>query len=678
MLSRRRFIKYIAASGAAFLMPWQPKSSAAQSIVTRRPRGPVRQPGAPIPGGTLDPTTITKYVTPLVIPPAMPKAVTPPPGTPAGVDYYEIAIRQFQQQILPAGMPQTPVWGYGSVDDAATFNYPAFTIEATCNKPVRVKWINQLLNQAGSYLPHLLPVDPTLHWANPAGGTDGRDSRPIFTTEPEAYTGPVPIVTHLHGGHVTEESDGYPEAWYLPAATNIPAGYATTGTYYDRYKVSSPLGALWTPDSAVYEYPNDQRATTLWYHDHALGIPRLNVYAGLAGFYHLRGGPDDLPAGVLPGPAPAPGDPPGTPYYEIPIVIQDRSFNNDGSLFFPDSRAFFDGITGPYIPDSDISPIWNPEYFGNVMVVNGSAWPTLTVEARRYRFRFLNGCNVRFLILQMAASPTGTIVPPPLQFYQIGSEGGFLPAPVALNQLLMAPAERADVIIDFTEQTPGTELLLLNLGPDEPYGGGDPDVDFPASDPDTTGQVLKFVVTAPTGTDTSTPVDQLQLPQITPLGPAHNVRQVSLNELDTEYPGLSGPIVGKLGMVAQNGAELVGVPLMWDDPVTEDIAIGDTEIWEIYNFTMDAHPIHVHLVQFEVVNREPMAGGPVRLPEVWESGLKDTVIALPGEITRFKARFDTAGLFVWHCHMLDHEDNEMMRPYRVSYRQHLPLMFRQS
>src|SRR5205085_5689796 len=138
----------------------------------------------------------------------------------------------------------------------------------------------------------------------------------------------------------------------------------------------------------------------LWYHDHTMGVNRVSVYAGLAGFYLLRGGPSDLPTGVLPGPAPASGDPPGTNYYEIPIVIQDRSFNADGSLFYPDSRVFFDGFAGPYIPDSDISPIWNPEFFANTMVVNGRTWPVLNVEPRRYRFRLLNGCDARFLYLK--------------------------------------------------------------------------------------------------------------------------------------------------------------------------------------------------------------------------------------------------------------------------------------
>src|SRR5512132_2599284 len=178
---------------------------------------------AQLPGGTLDPTTIPKYVNRLVIPPVMPPLTA---VQSSDIDRYAIAVRQFPQQILPAGMPATTVWGYGSGPHRGTFNYPSFTVEARADRPVRVAWINGLVDRNGRYLPHLLPVDPTLHWANPPGGIAGRDSRPTFTSTPGPYRGPVPFVTHLHGAHTFEESDGYPEAWYLPAATNIPAGYA--------------------------------------------------------------------------------------------------------------------------------------------------------------------------------------------------------------------------------------------------------------------------------------------------------------------------------------------------------------------------------------------------------------------------------------------------------------------
>ena len=647
MLTRREFIKTGALTGAALWLPSQLHVSRAL---------------AAIPGGTLDPTTVSKYLTPLVIPPAMPPVAAIQRQS---IDYYVIAVRQFKQQILPPTNPRTTVWGYGAVAQKGTFNYPAFTIEAKVDRPVRVKWVNDLVDGSGSFLPHLLPVDPTLHWANPPGGADGRDMRPDFMSTPGPYTGPVPLVTHLHGGHNREESDGYPEAWYLPAANDIPAGYATVGSFYDEFKgkFKDSFGATWDPGTAVFQYANDQRASTLWFHDHSLGMTRLNVYAGPAGFYLLRGGPSDLPAGVLPGPAPKLGDPPGTRYYEIPIAIQDRSFNSDGSLFYPGSRKFFDGFPGPYIPGSDISPIFNPEFFGNTMVVNGRTWPVLQVEPRRYRLRFLNGCNSRFLILKLVSNPLARRpARPALPFWQIGTEGGFLPAPVQLDQLLMGLAERADVVVDFTGLRVGTELYLINEAPDEPFGGGTPGRDFEAADPGTTGQVMKLVVVPLASSDTSVPPAQLTLPSFTPLGAATNTRQVSLNEEDSAVLEEVGPRAALLGTMGGDGTP---VHQGWDDPITENPDLDAIEVWEMFNFTEDAHPIHVHEVQFQVVNRQRMHHGPARQPERWETGYKDTVIAYPGEITRVKAQFDLPGRYVWHCHIVEHEDNEMMRPYRV-------------
>ena len=645
---------------------------------------------AQIPGGTLPPDVIRKFVTPLLIPPAMPLAASS-----ATTDFYAIAVRQFTQQILPTPHQPTTVWGYGSVTDPATFNSPSLTIEATADRRVEVTWGNELVDRNGRYLPHLLPVDQTLHWANPPGGLAARDMRGF---DPEPYRGPVPMVTHLHGGHTTDESDGYPEAWYLPAANNIPAGFATTGSWYNffRAKFGDVWGGSWSPGTARFVYANDQRATTLWYHDHTLGMTRLNVYAGPAGFYLLRGGPGDLPVGTLPGPAPAPGDPPGMTYYEIPIAIQDRSFNANSSLFYPDNRAFFEGLrTGqlqiPFIPQSgcngpsDVSPIWNPEFFGNTIVVNGRTWPYLDVEQRRYRFRFLNGCDSRFLILKLSRDG--------LPFWQIGADGGFLASPARLDQLLMAPAERADVIVDFTNVPAGTEIVLLNRGPDEPFGGGNPTDDFDVADPETTGMVMQFRVVPARSTDVSAPPERLVLPPPPPLPFAAVTRRVSLNELESEtvvvdgHPGHGhrkrqpanlklacgdpnavpfGPTMALLGTVMSGG---VGSPLEWTDAITENPAPGATEVWEIHNFTADAHPIHIHEVQFEVVEREN-ATGVVRPREAWETGLKDTLISYPGEITRVKATFDRAGQFVWHCHILEHEDNEMMRPFSVGPLQH--------
>lgn len=670
MISRRAFLKL---SGAGIL-----------SLYTATRSKSIRKVfAAPIPGGTLDPLNVPKYQTPLLIPPAMPRAGKVRQKMGKNVDYYEIAVRQFSQQILPAGMPATTVWGYGPAsaqNGAAIFNAPSLTIEAKYNRPVRVKWINELVDANGKFLQHLLPVDPSLHWANPPGGVMGRDTRPSFPDTPGRYQGPVPIVTHVHGAvGVGDESDGYAEAWYLPDAIDIEADYAKVGTWYDYFsgKALASYGESWGPGFATFQYPNLNRASTIWYHDHALGMTRLNVYAGPAGFYIVRGGPADIvldsrfgTAAVLPGPAPALGDLPGTAYYEIPIAIQDRSFNVDGALFYPDTRAFFDEFAGPYLPYTDVSPIWNPEFFGNMIMVNGNTWPFQTVEQRRYRFRFLNGCNSRFLILDFSQIPG-------VEVWQIGNEGGFLPAPVNLsvdhgNRLLMGLAERADLIVDFTNVPQGRHILG-NLGPDEPFGGGEPDHDFAAADPDSTGQIMAFDVVPAVAPDPTTPPQFLLLPPIPPLPVESATRRLALIEMMSMYH--DGPAEAVLGQVDDFG---VPVHQMWSDPVTENPAVGDTEVWELYNFTADAHPMHIHEITFEVVNRQALVTGeegetlpPVELvgdprpAEPWESGTKDTVIAYPGEVTRVRAKFDTPGTFVWHCHIVEHEDNEMMRPYRI-------------
>jgi FtsP/CotA-like multicopper oxidase with cupredoxin domain len=415
-------------------------------------------------------------------------------------------------------------------------------------------------------------------------------------------------------------------------------------------------------------------------------MTRLNVYAGPAGFYLVRGGPagDDAVLdsrsgrkASLPGPAPRENDkfPPNKRYREIAVAIQDRSFDDDGSLFYPDSRAFFDEIVGDFIPQGEFSPIWNPEFFGNTIMVNGSTWPYLEVERRRYRFRFLNGCQSRFLILDFAAIPG-------VEVWQIGNEGGFLAAPVNVSEhgdrLLLGLAERADVIVDFTGVPEGS-YVLGNLGPDEPFGGGVPGVDFPLPDPGSTGQIMQFRVGPRVGADDSTPPRFLQLPAITPLPQATVTRPLALIEKmglghDSEGDEVEGPVEALLGTVVD------GVPeeKLWMEPVTENPTVGAVEVWELYNATGDAHPMHVHEVVFEVVNREGLVldddgevavpielDGQVVPPEPWESGFKDTVVAYPGQVTRIKARFATSGQFVWHCHIVEHEDNEMMRPYRI-------------
>ncbi|HSK69611.1 MAG TPA: multicopper oxidase, partial [Candidatus Limnocylindria bacterium] len=617
--------------------------------------------GAPAPrtgdGGLLDPRDIPKFVTPLVLPPVF-------QGVKDGqfTDYH-VAVRQFSQQVLPDGLPPTTVWGYGALGDprtgegASAFHSPGFTFDVWRDENVRVTWHNQLVDDPDApnprFLTHLTPVDQTLHMANP-GAHDAMDPAP--------YAGPVPIVTHVHGAHVAPESDGLPTAWYLPAAADIPPDYQTRGSGYAS-QGEAPEGA------AIFEYTNDQDAMTLWYHDHTLGMTRNNVYAGMAGFWILH---DEAEAAMgLPGPYPKAGDPAGIRYRDIPLAIQDRTFMADGSLFYPGTRAFFDGYEGPYRPDSSVPPIWNPEFFGDAIMVNGRTWPYLEVEPALYRLRVLNGCNSRFLLLRFSE---------PLPVTQIGTEGGFLPdRPIIQDELLLAPAERADILVDFSALAPGQTVTLLNLGPDDPFKTVD-EIEEPA-DPETTGLVMQFRVVA-AGEERPSASVPARLPAIGRLTTDLPERQLALFEMMDERADI--PIEAQLGTLRDG-------PLEFFDPVTEIVRLGDTEIWTLVNLTGDAHPIHPHLVHFQVVSRVPFdaeeflddyedyleeregampmpedyALGAAEPPKAWETGWKDTVIAYPGFVTKIIATFDMPGEYVWHCHILEHEDNEMMRPYVI-------------
>ena len=680
MTTRRHFFKALATGGIGLFV-----------------RGSCGEAAALIPGGSLGARSLPKYRTPMLIPPVMPLAGTVTDRTGRSVDYYEISVKQFSQQILPKGFPPTTVWGYGPAASSAKrgpliHNAPSLTIEAKWGTTVRVKWINDLVDSNGNYLPHLLPLDPSLHWANPAGGQAGRDSRPKLASTPGRYMGPVPIVTHVHGAtSVGDESDGYPEAWFLAAAANIPPSYATEGSWYQFFarKAAANFGESWGPGFAVAQYPNQGRASTHWYHDHTLGMTRLNVYAGPAGFYLVRGGPHgdgavlDSRSGkqaVFPGPAPRGDDPfpSDKTYYEFPIVIQDRSFNGDGSLFYPDTRAFFDKIQGPFLPKSDISPIWNPEFYGNTIMVNGNLWPFQTVERRRYRMRFLNGCQARYLILNFG-SIRG------VEVWQIGNDGGFLEAPINLtanhrSQSLLGPAERADLIVDFTNVPVGS-YVLGNAGPDEPFHGGAPGTDFKMADPETTGQILQFRVVPAAAPDPTTPPAYLRLPPPPSLPSPEVTRRLAL--LEEESASFhNAPSKTLLGTIAGDPhvTAAAGTKHLWMDAVTENPATGATEVWEMYNATDDAHPMHIHETAFEVIDRQEISvdektnevkiapGSSPKPREPWETGFKDTVTVYPDQVTRVRLRFNTPGQFVWHCHVLEHEDNEMMRPYRVGPR----------
>ena len=401
-------------------------------------------------------------------------------------------------------------------------------------------------------------------------------------------------------------SDGDPEAWFTP-------GYAERGPAFAK---------------EVYEYANEQEAATLWYHDHALGFTRLNVGAGLAGFYLLR---DENEARLG-----LPGGP-----YEIPLVLQDRSFAPDGSLYL---NAHAEAAGAPY-------PSIQPEQFGRGILVNGMLWPFEAVEPRRYRLRLLNGSDSRFYALSFE---------PALGFTLIGTDGGFLESPVTLQRLVLAPAERADVIVDFSAAR-GKEVRLLNSAP-TPFPSGS------APSPRTTGRVMAFRVGAGGVKDASRIPDRLRAEPLARLAPTAPARRLVLFEGKDEH----GRLKTLLG-TAQEGA------MNWHDPVTEDPELNAVEIWEFFNTTPDTHPMHVHLVHFQVLGHRRFEADveengalrsvrwleAERAPLRAERGPKDTVRVPPGTCTRIIARFDRPGRFVWHCHILSHEDHEMMRPFVV-------------
>ncbi len=585
-------------------------------------------PAPPI--GPLDARQQPKFVN--ALPNPFDNVAVPDTKTYPGADYYHMRMVEVRQDLglidPDTGKPLlTTVWAYGPAGGKATYPGPTIVARSTLapnsakpGRPIKVLWENALPEQ------HLLPVDTTVH-CGPDARQQHSHCRPFVRT-----------VVHLHGGHVPDHSDGYPEAWYSP-------GFKEKGPHWSRQ---------------VYDYPNDQEATMLWYHDHAMGITRLNVYAGLAGLYVIRDDNEDRlqRAGHLPAAA-----------YDIPLVIQDRSFKRDGSLHYiadvgehetrqEAKEATETARNKPLARDpvtGKPSPSIEPEVFGDTILVNGKVWPVLEVEPRKYRFRILNGSNARFYRLSLDSGQP---------FVQIGADGGFLNAPVTLSHLLLAPAERADVIVDFSDpRLPGKTVVLRNDAR-TPYPNGD------EVDPDTTGQVMAFRVTRPR----NIAIPGIELPRAlrAPIAP-HDVRLAKPRELLlTEGEDAFGRVKPMLG-TAERG------PLGWDAPITETPKAATTEIWRIINTTPDAHPVHLHLVFFQVVDRQKfdvasfVPGkpetlkrlGPLMAPPPQEAGWKDTVIVNPGEALRLIARFDRPGLYVWHCHILEHEDHEMMRPYRV-------------
>ena len=524
---------------------------------------------------------LTRYVDPLPIPPVI-------RSTGAAGEVIQIEMRPFLQKVH-RDLPPTKLWGYNGT-------WPGPTIEAESGKPLKINWVSKLPAT------HLLPVDHSIHGA-------------------ESSIPAVRNVAHLHGACVLPDDDGYPDAWFT---------------------ANGEHGPKFNPRPSVY--PNCQPSAALWYHDHCLGITRLNMYAGLAGFYLIRDEAEkalNLPSGE----------------YEIPLMLQDRLFHRDGSLYYPTV------VNGP-----KEHPLWVQEFFGDFNCVNGKVTPFLEVEPRKYRFRMLNAANSRFYHLRLFnADNTGKILNQTFDvpaFQQIGTDGGLLPSPLELRYLLMGPAERFDIVIDFAGLE-GKSFSLVNDAP-APYTMGGQVI---------AEEVMLFKVTKPlVGKDTSSVPDALV--PFEALQPTYETRERMLLVSEKERPSDGYVIIGLLGNAR------------WHEPITEDPKAGSTEIWSFVNITGDVHPLHVHLVQFQVLNRQPFdvqtyqqtgkivfTGKPMAPESNERPARKDTIKSYPGYVTRIIQRFDlphgaptTPGqelLYVWHCHILEHEDNEMMRPYKV-------------
>jgi len=503
---------------------------------------------------TCTPNPCAVVLTPFVDALPIPPLAQPVTGSPGGTASYEMTMSEIQQQLHRDLANPTTVWGYGDGTNATA--HPGPTILATSNLPVQVTWKNDLREFGTGTLrtDHYLPVDTCAH------GADDQSPR---------------TVVHLHGGHVEEADDGYPEDTFLPGAQD------------------------------VYQYPNNQLTATLWYHDHALGITRLNVIMGLAGFYLVTDSAEQalgLPSGA----------------YEIGLALQDRTFNPDGSFDYPAA--------------------WQDSFFGDTILVNGKVWPYLDVDQGKYRFRILGGSNSRHYTLSLSTGAPITV---------IGTEGGLLPAPVSVPEITVGPGERIDIIIDFAAYAPGTEVFLENSAP-APYPGT-PGVGVI---PD----VMKFVVGSSAGHTSAVP---------------STLRTIEvLDELDAvefrefELQKGSDPCSGFKWMI--NG-------LGWDD-ITEYPELETTEVWSFINRSGMTHPMHMHLVMFQILDRQNFdevggeivpIGSPVP-PAAEEAGWKDTVRVAPNEIVRVIARFeDYTGKFAYHCHILEHEDHEMMRQFQT-------------
>jgi len=490
------------------------------------------------------PIPLDPFIDPLPIPQVERPQQPPPPPSDKAKKHYKMKIQQFRQ-VLHSQLPATTVWGYNR-------QYPGPTLEVDSNEIIKVVWENDLRRANGEYLRrHYLPVDTCLHGPN------------FWLDSPR-------VVTHVHGAHVPSKWDGHPDETILPG------------------------------ESIEYYYLNDQEATTLWYHDHALGITRLNVQLGLAGFYIIRDEIErslNLPSGQ----------------FEVPLAIQDRSFNPDGSFAYPAS--------------------WQDMFIGNKILVNGIVWPYMNVCQGKYRFRMLGASNDLEYIISLSNGANMTL---------IGTDGGLLGAPMQISSLTIFPAQRADIIIDFESESIGTEIIM-NQGNEE----------LPSR------YIMKFIVSECSTTPFTDPVP-------TSLRPIERL-------LPEDASATHQMVLGKVTAERCGYVEWVINNEPWTNPTTF-VKLGALEVWEFINPTGDVHPMHIHLVQFQVIDKTPgtynngtfTPTGPATMPPPIEQGWSDVVAVPSKNRVRVIAKFsDYAGPYPSHCHILSHEDQSMMMLFRV-------------
>ncbi len=718
MADRRDFLKAAALAGASVAITnCGGGGSAASTPIptptpTPTPTGPVLFAQSPL---------LRKFVAPLpgLGGTGIPLASAATTGGIAGADVYNLTAGQYTQLMHPDLPKATKLWGY-SDNTTGKFSYLGPIIVAQRGRPVYLRMKNNLPAT------HILPIDTSLMGAE-MGAAANR------------------IAVHLHGGLVPWTSDGGPFSWFSPAAT-VTSALANDGTAGQSFL----NGIAGQPGTAQYFYPNNQSARLMWYHDHAIGITRLNAYAGLASAYLMV---DPVvtaltSAGVVPG-----------LNYTIPLILQEKSFKpvddqwgQAGDLWYP-SNYTENSATDPRGRWDDILPPSNgflnegkppvpscvPEFFGDTPVINGMAYPYVQVEPRRYRVVFLNGSQARFFNLNLFYENTFQAKEPDFTkpgpaFLQVGNEGGLLPYPVVWagqlmpqwsdgsvdpagpHNLLLAPAERADVIIDFSSCSPGDKLIMYNDAP-APFPGGDVRNDYYTGDPDQTWQggapttklgygpntrtMMQFQVVARQGaadpfTFAST-LSALQLstglpkayadshipygePDLDPSAPGVLFEVKTLNEDFDEY----GRLIQRLGTGTKHYSDSYG--LNYIDPPTEVYQNGQVVVWDIYNTTGDTHPMHFHLANVQVIGSAPFTNvgtpdGPFAPPDANYAGWKETVRMNPGEVTRVIMKFSLTATpsvplsprfpgmnvheYVWHCHILEHEEHDMMRPLLI-------------